>query len=66
MKGKAIFAGLAAVLLAAAPARAQNAVSRGAYLAVLGDCAGCHNVPNKPAFSGGMPFGLPDILYQRE
>ena len=56
MKGKAIFAGLAAVLLAAAPARAQNAVSRGAYLAVLGDCAGCHNVPNKPAFSGGMPF----------
>jgi mono/diheme cytochrome c family protein len=31
-------------------------VSRGAYLAVLGDCAGCHSMPHQPAYSGGQPF----------
>jgi mono/diheme cytochrome c family protein len=49
-------------------------ISRGAYLAKLGDCAACHSIPGKPAFSGGLkmqiPFGAiyttnitPDPLY---
>ncbi|HEX4104817.1 MAG TPA: cytochrome c [Rhizomicrobium sp.] len=40
----------------ALPARAQDQIARGAYLAVLGDCAGCHSAAHKPAFSGGLPF----------
>jgi mono/diheme cytochrome c family protein len=48
--------------VAAAPAYAQDArdsnaeVARGQYLAVLGDCAGCHTVAHQPAFSGGLAF----------
>src|SRR4051812_8716040 len=30
--------------------------SRGAYLAILGDCAGCHTAPHQPAFTGGLAF----------
>ena len=52
---------LAALLLFAAcawalPARAQDQIARGKYLAILGDCAGCHSAAHKPSFSGGMPF----------
>ncbi len=44
-------------LVFAQPAYAQSPdVSRGAYLAILGDCAGCHSVPHQPAYSGGLPF----------
>jgi mono/diheme cytochrome c family protein len=32
---------------------------RGAYLAVLGDCQGCHTPQGKAAFSGGVPLGTP-------
>jgi mono/diheme cytochrome c family protein len=38
------------------PARAQTPQERGRYLAILGDCAGCHSVAHKPAYSGGLPF----------
>jgi mono/diheme cytochrome c family protein len=52
-----IFAGLILALAAlATPARAQDAVARGRYLAILGDCAGCHTRMNGPAFAGGLPF----------
>src|SRR4051812_39204067 len=37
-------------------AHAEAAVSRGSYLAVLGDCAGCHTKAHAPLFSGGLPF----------
>src|ERR1700744_1399485 len=37
------------------PARAADA-SRGKYLTILGDCAGCHTPAHQPAFSGGLPF----------
>lgn len=51
------FAGLFLALMAfAIPARAQDAVARGRYLAILGDCAGCHTQANGPAFAGGLPF----------
>ena len=52
-----IFAGLLlafAVLIT--PAKAQDAVARGRYLAILGDCAGCHTHANGQAFAGGLPF----------
>lgn len=72
----ALLALLAAVLLSAcerapqpaspplpAPGTAERAalVERGAYLAVLGNCAGCHTAPGGAAYAGGRalftPFG---------
>jgi mono/diheme cytochrome c family protein len=41
------------------PARAEEALVRGRYLAVLGDCAGCHTKPDGPAYAGGLPFKTP-------
>jgi mono/diheme cytochrome c family protein len=46
----------ALLLLLTAAARADDAVARGRYLAILGDCRGCHTAPHQPAFSGGLPF----------
>lgn len=37
-------------------AMAETAVERGKYLAVLGDCAGCHTNGAHPAYSGGRAF----------
>jgi mono/diheme cytochrome c family protein len=31
-------------------------LSRGRYLAILGDCAGCHTYAHGPAYSGGRPM----------
>jgi len=46
----------AALAVACATAAQAGDARRGAYLAVLGDCAGCHTKPNGPAFAGGLPF----------
>jgi hypothetical protein len=52
-----LFAGLLLALTAIAiPARAQDAVARGRYLAILGDCAGCHTQDHGSAFAAGVPF----------
>lgn len=40
------------------PAQAGDA-ARGKYLALLGDCSGCHTQGHRPAFSGGLPFNTP-------
>jgi len=42
-----------------APAATPAVVARGAYLARLGDCAACHSVPDKPAYSGGLRMAIP-------
>jgi alcohol dehydrogenase (quinone), cytochrome c subunit len=42
-----------------APAATAAIVARGAYLARLGDCAACHSVPGKPAYSGGLRMAIP-------
>lgn len=42
---------------AALPARADDAIGRGKYLAVLGDCRGCHTTNGKAPWSGGRGFG---------
>jgi mono/diheme cytochrome c family protein len=34
-------------------------ISRGEYLAKLGDCAACHSTPGNPPFSGGLKMALP-------
>jgi mono/diheme cytochrome c family protein len=47
---------LAVILAWPVLARADEAAERGRYLAILGDCRGCHTAPHKPAFSGGLPF----------
>jgi mono/diheme cytochrome c family protein len=41
------------------PARDPDLIARGAYLAKLGDCAACHSIPGRPAFSGGLKMGTP-------
>ena len=43
----------------ASPARNAELIDRGAYLAKLGDCAACHSVPGRPAFSGGLKMVTP-------
>jgi mono/diheme cytochrome c family protein len=35
----------------------EDAVARGRYLAVLGDCQACHTAGHRPPFSGGRGFG---------
>jgi mono/diheme cytochrome c family protein len=50
-----ILLGVLCLALSILPANAGD-VARGRYLAVLGDCAGCHNQAKQPAFSGGQPF----------
>jgi alcohol dehydrogenase (quinone), cytochrome c subunit len=42
-----------------APAPTPSVIARGAYLARLGDCAACHSVPGKPAYSGGLRMAIP-------
>ena len=42
-----------------APAATPDLIARGAYLARLGDCAACHSIPGKPAYSGGLRMGIP-------
>jgi alcohol dehydrogenase (quinone), cytochrome c subunit len=34
-------------------------ITRGEYLAKLGDCAACHSTPGNPPFSGGLKMALP-------
>jgi alcohol dehydrogenase (quinone), cytochrome c subunit len=34
-------------------------ITRGEYLAKLGDCDACHSTPGNPPFSGGLKMGLP-------
>jgi mono/diheme cytochrome c family protein len=57
---------LAALFFAALPsppALAQDA-QRGAYVAILGDCAACHSAPGLPPFAGGLPMNSPfGIIY---
>jgi mono/diheme cytochrome c family protein len=53
------FFGIVLAAALAVPATAQDATSRGRYLAVLGDCAGCHTVAHGPAYAGGLPFNTP-------
>ena len=37
----------------------QGLIDRGAYLAVLGDCAACHTAPQGQKFAGGLPIATP-------
>jgi mono/diheme cytochrome c family protein len=41
------------------PPRNPDLIDRGAYLAKLGDCAACHSIPGRPAFSGGLKMVTP-------
>jgi mono/diheme cytochrome c family protein len=45
----------------ATSAFAPSLIARGAYVAKLGNCEGCHSAPGQPAFAGGRsletPFG---------
>lgn len=46
--------------LAGAPTTASNPdVAQGAYLAVLGNCAGCHTAPGGAAYAGGRAIDTP-------
>jgi alcohol dehydrogenase (quinone), cytochrome c subunit len=41
------------------PAPTPALITRGAYLAKLGDCAACHSIPSQPPFSGGLRMKIP-------
>jgi mono/diheme cytochrome c family protein len=41
------------------PARDSALIERGEYLAKLGDCAACHSISGRPAFSGGLKMVTP-------
>ena len=41
------------------PTRNPDLIERGAYLAKLGDCAACHSIPGRSAFSGGLRMVTP-------
>ena len=47
---------------AAAAVSSAALVERGRYLAIAGNCAGCHTLPGGPAYAGGLgiptPFGV--------
>jgi len=43
-------------VLRTAPGAQAGEQSRGQYLAILGDCAGCHTYGHGPAYSGGQPM----------
>jgi alcohol dehydrogenase (quinone), cytochrome c subunit len=62
-----IFITIAAFFALLPQAQAQNdanAVSRGAYVAKLGDCIACHSAPGHEPFAGGLPMNSPmGIIY---
>ena len=37
----------------------RGLITRGEYLARLGDCGACHSTPGNPPFSGGLKMALP-------
>ena len=57
--GLAWHPGLAPVAPPAASGFDPAEVARGATLAALGNCAGCHSAPGRPPFSGGLPVDTP-------
>ena len=44
---------------AAADKQAFDVIARGRYLAIVGDCAGCHNAPGGAPYAGGLPIETP-------
>jgi mono/diheme cytochrome c family protein len=44
---------------AAADQQAFEEIARGRYLAIAGDCAGCHNAPGGAPYAGGLPIETP-------
>jgi mono/diheme cytochrome c family protein len=64
---------IVSALTEAAFAQDTQSVARGRYLAIVADCAACHNKPGGPPFGGGLalqtPFGTliaPNITPDRE
>lgn len=58
------FTALAFVVVAAAGAwaagpQASDAIARGRYIAIAGDCAACHTAPGGAAYAGGLPIPTP-------
>jgi mono/diheme cytochrome c family protein len=46
------------------PAGDEAAVARGAKLAAIGDCIGCHTAPDGQPFAGGLPLQTPyGVIY---
>src|SRR5476651_2034879 len=53
------FITLSLPLLAHAAANDDPLVTRGAYLAKVGDCVACHSAPKGKPFAGGLPMTTP-------
>ena len=44
---------------AATDKQAFEQIARGRYLAIVGDCAGCHDAPGSAPYAGGLPIETP-------
>ncbi|MEM5438608.1 cytochrome c [Paraburkholderia diazotrophica] len=52
------------VSMPSSPAGDAAAVARGANLAAIGDCIGCHTAPDGEPFAGGLPLQTPyGVIY---
>ena len=56
---KIILSTFALLLALCSSAVADSAADRGRYLAILGDCVGCHESPDGTPFAGGQPLISP-------
>jgi mono/diheme cytochrome c family protein len=52
-------AGATGVALAGSTGQDFSQIERGRYLAIVGDCAGCHTKPGGQDFAGGLPVETP-------
>ena len=48
-----------AAAYAASDKQAFEEIARGRYLALAGDCAGCHSAPGSAPYAGGLPIETP-------
>jgi thiosulfate dehydrogenase len=55
----AVVSVMGTALARAEPAQTADAVERGRYLALAGDCTACHTAPGGAAFAGGLPMRTP-------
>jgi mono/diheme cytochrome c family protein len=56
MHKRTLFTAAVCMLVGAHAACAQDAITRGKYLAAVGDCAGCHASASGSLYSGGQPL----------
>ncbi len=57
--GLALLLGTSVAAQAATDGQSFDQISRGRYLAAVGDCVACHTIPGSKLYSGGRPLETP-------